>query len=122
MDAHSGTSSRADRGVRCPTRPFVPPASIAGFDPARIVASRILVPATSNHLEVVVTVFQGTRARREVDIPPPVDIARDAAEALTLKEHRVSECRLKINVELLLVETLGRRNDWHRLPPPLQQR
>ena len=88
MDAHSGTPSRANRGVRCPTRPFVPPASIAGCDPARIVASRNpVVPASSNHLEVVVTVIQGTRARREVDIPPPVNIARDAAEALTLKEH-----------------------------------
>ena len=57
MKAHGGTPSRANRGVRCPTRPFVPPASIAGCDPARIVASRNpVVPASSNHLEVVVTV------------------------------------------------------------------
>ncbi len=83
MDAHGGTPSRADRGVRCPTRSFVPPAfvppaSIAGCDPARIVASRNpVVPASSNHLEVVVTVFQKTRARRKVDVLSAIDVAHE---------------------------------------------
>ena len=78
MNAHGGTPSRADRGVTCPTRPFVPPASIAGCDPARIVASRNpVVPASSNHLEVVVTEFQRTRARRKVDVLPAVDVTHE---------------------------------------------
>jgi len=34
-------------------------------------------------------------------------------EALALEEQRLPKHRLKIDVELLLVETLGRRNDWH---------
>ena len=109
MDAHGGAPSRADRGVRCPIRPFVPSASIAGCDPARIVASRNpLVPASSNHLEVVVTVFQGTRARRKVDVLPSVDVAHDAARRGV--EDRVdtsaiaTHARFPIDVELLLVE------------------
>ena len=83
MDAHGGTPSRADRGIRCPTRSFVPPAfvppaSIAGCDPARIVASRNpAVPASSNHLEILVTVIQRTRARRKVDVLPAVEVAHE---------------------------------------------
>jgi hypothetical protein len=119
MDVHGGTPSRADRGVRCPTRPFVPPASIAGCDPARIVASRNpAVPASSNHLEIVVTVFQGTRARRKVDVLSPLDGAHDAAGRGV--EDRVDAAGIATNVGF---PTLEHRSVRHvngrrfRLPP-----
>jgi hypothetical protein len=64
MDGRGSTPPERTRGARRPARPLSHPASIAGCDAARIVASRNpVVPASSN---------------QEVDVLPSVEVAHDA--------------------------------------------
>ncbi len=79
MDGRGGTPPERTRGVRRPARPLSHPASIAGCDADRIVASRNpVVPASSNHVKAVVPVVQRTCAPQAVDVLPSVEVAHDA--------------------------------------------